>query len=206
MTLSLGALRHTLGDVLVAFGIATFLATVSVALGSIHWAPGRHLLRSAMGGVTAIPPLLIALLAARFLLGTGMETSLALALVSWPRLFKLLDAEIQALRVEPYWLVTTALGLGWGVRMLHYLTPAVLRALGRFFPMELMELVALHATLAFLGAGALSPEASIGRLVAGGRSFLSYAPWLFWTPVLLLALVLALLWLAASRPVQERIL
>jgi len=202
--LALGALRRTLTDVLIAFGIASVLAVGSATLASTHWASTRHLSRSAIGGITAIPPLLVALLAARLLAETGMEISLALALVSWPRLFKLIDAEVQSLRVEPYWLVTTALGLPWRARISRYLTPAVLRALGRIFPMELMELIALHATLAFLGAGALSPESSIGRLIASGRAFLSYAPWMFWTPVLILSLALTLLLAAASTQANER--
>lgn len=185
------ALGRTLSDVLLAYLLGVFATLISLVVTGLPWARPRHAMRVFVVVGTAVPPLFLALLFSRLFAENGISGFVpGLALIAWFRLFKLLDSDVQQLRVQPYYTMTKALGLSPSRVFTHYVLPPVGRAALRYLPLEMMELTALHATLSFFGMESAEGAESIGRLIATGRGFLDTAPWMFWGPVLLLAGVL----------------
>jgi ABC-type dipeptide/oligopeptide/nickel transport system permease subunit len=149
---------------------------------------------------TGIPPVLGALVLLRVVPNGAAALVLALVFFSWPRLFKALESRLLSDQGKGYRLAAAACGVPLHRFLVRYLGPSAFAVFLALAPLELAELVALEATLGFLGVGASDPEASLGRLVAEGRGLATVRPWAFAAPVAFLALLLAgFLWASAVR-------
>lgn len=206
LELTLTSARATLIDTTLALAIGATLALGSLTVAGSASTLVRQIVRGLLGGVTALPLLLVALVIARLTQDWTYGIALALAIVAWPRLFKLLDGDFAELRVQPYYNFARVLGVRPRDRILHYHLPVLLRGGARVLPLEAVELVAVHATLAFLGIGVVSDETSLGRMILAGREFIELAPWLFWGPIAVLTImIIALRALAPRTGEQEHV-
>ncbi len=112
-----------------------------------------------------------------------------LGLTSWFGVSRLVRAEVLGIREREYVLATRSLGIGTGrVLLLHVLPNAaapilVATALG------MGQIILIEAGLSFLGLGVQEPTASLGRMIALGRSQLLDAPWTSFFPGMTVVLI-----------------
>ncbi len=136
----------------------------------------------------AFPDLLLAIGIAAAL-GPGLASVLlALGLVGWPGLCRLVRGEVLALRERDYIQAARAIGAGhWWILRRHVL-PNVLTPILIASSLGLGSRIMQEASLSFLGLGVQPPVASWGSMIHYGLRWLSRAPWLVVFPGLAIAL------------------
>lgn len=145
----------------------------------------------------AFPELLFAILLVGILRPTSSSASflivfIALALVGWPGMARLVRGQALALREREFVEAARAIGVsGWGIATRHMLpnmlTPIIVAA-----TVDIAGVILAEATLSFLGIGIQPPYPSWGRMISDARPYLRSAPMLlFWPSLALGATVLA---------------
>ena len=185
--------------VALAIRLLTMLLGVAVGLAAAEVPPfaGRALIRVA-DVFLALPPLLVALTITA-VLGPSLPTvTLAVVAIGWPEVARLTYAEARRLRATDYVEAARALG---GTRLQvvgRHLLPALAPQLAVAFSVGLPGAIMYEAGLSFFGLGVQPPDASLGTLIAEGRSFVVPAPWTLVVPVAALAVVVVSLNIAGD--------
>jgi peptide/nickel transport system permease protein len=123
----------------------------------------------------AVPRLLLILCLAAFLRPSVSMVVLLAMLTYWPAIARLTRAEILKIRTVPYVEAAVALGYHPGRILLRHALPNISVPLLVAIAFGLTNLIALEATLSFLGIG-LPPEMpSWGRIISSARS--NFAAW-----------------------------
>jgi peptide/nickel transport system permease protein len=173
-----------------AIRVLTMLLGVVVGLAAAEapWLGGRFLIRIA-DVFLALPPLLVALTITA-VLGPSLPTvTVAIVAIGWPDVARLTYAEARRLRSTDYVEAARALG---GTRLQvvgRHLLPALVPQLAVAFSVGFPGAIMYEAGLSFFGLGVQPPDASLGTLIAAGRSFVTLAPWMLVIPVVVLATV-----------------
>lgn len=141
---------------------------------------------------SSVPRLVLILSVAAFLQPSLGVVILILGLTSWTGMARLARGEVIRVRALPYIEAARALGLKGRIIVLHHVLPNILPAVIVAFAFGLANLLALEATLSFLGIGLPPDEVSWGKIISGVRHNFS-AWWLVVFPGVYLSLtVLAL--------------
>ncbi|HLV26877.1 MAG TPA: ABC transporter permease [Gemmatimonadales bacterium] len=158
-------------------------------------------------------PRLVLLLVFSTLWTPGLTMVVAILVATgWMGTMRLVRAEVQAMRSQPF--VEGARALGTGERRLLFrhvlpnaIGPAIVAA-----TLGVGNAILLESGLSFLGLGVQPPTPSWGNMIAGGRDLIVTAPWVAIMPgVLLVLTVLAATllgdavrdWLAGDRATAE---
>ncbi|WP_328874954.1 ABC transporter permease subunit [Streptomyces sp. NBC_00287] len=148
--------------------------------------------------VTALPPVLVALLVTA-VAGSGAATpALAVAAVAWAPLAAHTSALLRQERAALHITATRAMGASRGYLLRHELLPAILPPVTRHALLRLPGIALALASLAFLGLGAQPPSPEWGLLLAENQPYAERAPWAVLAPAALLALLGALAVTAAG--------
>ncbi|MER7375826.1 ABC transporter permease subunit [Streptomyces lanatus] len=148
--------------------------------------------------VTALPPVLVALLVTA-VAGSGSTTpALAVAAVAWTPLAAHTSALLRQERAALHLTATRALGAGPWYLLRHELLPAVVPPVTRHALLRLPGIALALASLAFLGLGAQPPSPEWGLLFAENQPYAERAPWAVLAPAAVLALLGALAVTAAG--------
>ncbi|WP_328421161.1 ABC transporter permease subunit [Streptomyces sp. NBC_00443] len=148
--------------------------------------------------VTALPPVLVALLVTA-VVGSGTATpALAVAAVAWAPLAAHTSALLRQERAALHLTATRALGAGPWYLLRHELLPSVVPPVTRHALLRLPGIALALASLAFLGLGAQPPSPEWGLLLAENQPYAERAPWAVLAPAAVLALLGALAVTAAG--------
>jgi peptide/nickel transport system permease protein/microcin C transport system permease protein len=115
-----------------------------------------------------------------------------MALFSWLSLVDVVRAEFLRSRGLEYEKAARALGVGDAQVIVRHILPNAMSATLTYLPFILTGAIATLSALDFLGFGMPAGSASLGELIAQGKSNLQ-APWLGLTAFFALALILSLL-------------
>ncbi|MFI6010883.1 ABC transporter permease subunit [Streptomyces sp. NPDC051243] len=182
-----------LDTLLLAFAITAVTLLTGVALGLLPRLSGPL-----VDTVTALPPVLVALLVTA-VAGSGTATpALAVAAVAWAPLAAHTCALLRQERAALHLTATRALGAGDRYLLRHELLPAVLPPVTRHALLRLPGIALALASLAFLGLGAQPPAPEWGLLLAENQPYAERAPWAVLAPAAVLALLGALAVTAAG--------
>lgn len=137
----------------------------------------------------AMPVILVAL-AVVALIGSSLETViLVLGLLLWDRYALVMRASTMQARSMDYVVAAQALGCSTLRILLSEIMPNLLNNLIVVATLEMAHAVILEAALSFLGLGVQPPLPSWGLMVAEGREYLLFDPWLITIPGLMLFLL-----------------
>jgi ABC-type dipeptide/oligopeptide/nickel transport system permease subunit len=146
----------------------------------------------------AFPDLLFAILLVGILRPSGafasfMTVFIALALVNWPGMARLVRGQAMAVRAKEFVEAARAAGVDdWGIVRRH-IVPNILSPIVVAATVDIANVVLAEATLSFLGIGIQPPYPSWGRMIRDGLDYLRSAPMLVVYPSLALGtLVLSL--------------
>ena len=140
----------------------------------------------------AFPSMLLAMVI-MYTLGDGIiNIFLALALVNWASVARIVRAETLKLKETEYVEAARSIGVSkWKIMMRHIL-PNCIPSLIVLFTLNIPSAILSESALGFLGLGIEKPMASWGLMVNTGRQYLYTNPWLSLAPsIAIMIIVLA---------------
>ncbi len=140
----------------------------------------------------AFPSMFLAM-AIMYTLGDGLiNIFLALALVNWASVARIVRAETLKLKETEFVEAARSIGVGKLVIMLRHIFPNCAPSLIVLFTLNIPSAILSESSLSFLSIGIKPPQASWGLMVNAGRQFLYSQPWLSLSPsVAIMVVVLA---------------
>ena len=140
----------------------------------------------------AFPSMFLAM-AIMYTLGDGMiNIFLALALVNWASVARIVRAETLKLKETEFVEAARSIGVGKLMIMLRHIFPNCVPSLIVLFTLNIPSAILSESSLSFLSIGIKAPQASWGLMVNAGRQFLYSQPWLSLSPsVAIMVVVLA---------------
>lgn len=138
-------------------------------------------------------PHIVALILISFMLGGGLNgVVIAVALTHWPRLARLLRAEIMQIKNTEYIAVSRNMGKSWFWIARHHILPHLIPQLAIGFILMFPHAILHEASITFLGFGLSSEQPAIGIILSEAMSYLSSGMWwLAVFPGLMLLLMVA---------------
>ncbi|TVP45261.1 MAG: ABC transporter permease [Halomonas sp.] len=141
----------------------------------------------------AMPVVLVALAMASLIGGSMLTVTLLLGLLLWDRFAVVARSATQQLRDAEYVQAARALGCPLHYILLREVLPNIAGALIVVATLEVANAILLEATLSFLGMGVQPPSPSWGLMIAEGKAYMFFQPWVITIPgSALFVLVLAI--------------
>lgn len=180
--------RDTLSRIL--FGYRTLFAiSVLSVLGALVAGGGLGVMAAYRGGWTervtmrgmdvlfAFPVILLAIGVIAVLGPGAVSTGIAIGVVYVPIFARTLRAPALVLRETDYVAVAVTCGSGTMRILLRHLLPNLSGIILVQTSLSLSTAILVEASLSFLGLGTQPPTASLGRMLAESRAFVSLSPW-----------------------------
>ena len=137
----------------------------------------------------AFPSMLLAMVI-MYTLGDGIiNIFLALALVNWASVARIVRAETLKLKESEYVEAARSIGVVRFTIMLRHILPNCIPSLIVLFTLNIPSAILSESSLSFLGIGIKAPQASWGLMASTGRQFLYSQPWLSLSPSLAIMLI-----------------
>ncbi len=137
----------------------------------------------------AFPSMLLAMVI-MYTLGDGIvNIFLALALVNWASVARIVRAETLKLKETEYVEAARSIGVSQWRIMLRHVLPNCIPSLIVLFTLNIPSAILSESSLGFLGLGIEKPMASWGLMVNAGRQYLYTNPWLSLAPSCAIMLV-----------------
>lgn len=142
--------------------------------------------------VLAFPSLLLAMVVMYTLGASMMNIFIALALINWAGVARVVRSETLSLKESEYVEAAHSIGVRNSVIMVRHILPNCVPSLIVLFTMNVPSSILSESSLSFLGIGAQPPTASWGLMVTAGKQFLFTQPWISLSPaVAIMIIVLA---------------
>jgi oligopeptide transport system permease protein len=136
----------------------------------------------------AFPDILLAILITSILGPSLFNVFLALALVGWPGMVRLVRSQVLRLREEEFVHAARAMGAGHARILLRHLLPNALGTMVVAATVGMGWVVLAESTLSFLGIGVQAPYPSWGSMINEGWAFRRSNPLMTFWPAATLAL------------------
>lgn len=114
--------------------------------------------------------------------GGAMALAIALGLISWTTLARLVRGEFLALREREFVDAARVAGASHRRIMFKHMLPNAMGVIIVNTTLLMSTSVILETSLSFLGFGIKSPDVSLGLLISQYQSAFNTRPWLFWFP------------------------
>jgi peptide/nickel transport system permease protein len=162
---------------------------VAVAIGMIVGMVAGYLGRSIGGALMrftdlmmAFPALLLAIVLAALLHPSLWIVALAIAMVNWVQVARIVYTETRGLVQRDFILAERSLGAGDTRILLRHIVPHLVPTAIVWGTLGIATTVLLEATLSFLGVGVQPPQPSWGNIIYESQSYFQTAPWLVFFP------------------------
>ncbi len=163
---------------LVVQGISLFLG-ITLGLWAGYWEGWvDDIISNATNVMFGFPNLLFAL-AIVSVLGPGLyNVFVALGLVGWPIIVRLVRGQTLSIKHKGYVEAARASGCSHTFILLRHILPQCLPPVLVMATMGIAGAILAEAGLSFLGLGAQPPHPSWGSMIARGREYIWQAPWI----------------------------
>jgi peptide/nickel transport system permease protein len=179
--------------------VATFALAVGAGIGLTVGLLSGHFggmidsaLMRLVDGMLSIPVILLALI---FVVTVGPSTRnviLAVGLVLWARIARIIRGEVLALRDSGFVHLARIAGASHARIILRHLLPNVANTAVVMITLQVGYVILVEAALSFLGAGVPPPTPAGGSMIAEGREYVLSAWWVtVWPGVATILIVLA---------------
>ena len=118
-----------------------------------------------------------------------VELAIALGLILWPSMARLLRAEFLSLREREFVDSARVAGASDFRIITKHMLPNAMGIIIVNITLLMSTAVVLETALSFLGFGIVSPDVSLGRLISQNQTAFATRPWLFWWPGLFIILI-----------------
>jgi peptide/nickel transport system permease protein len=179
-------MRGTQESLIIAFVVgivSTILGTLVGALSGYYrgWTEGVLMRISDL--FLTVPLLVTAAVVANKFASQGIVfLAIALGLLIWVQLARLVRGEFLSLREKEYVEAARALGAGGRRIIWRHLLPNVVGVIIVNATLTISAAILLETALSFIGLGVRAPDTSLGLLVSQYQTASQTRPWLFWWP------------------------
>ncbi|WP_372394955.1 ABC transporter permease [Azospirillum sp. HJ39] len=186
------------GRISLLIGVATVLVsgTIGTALGvAAGFFGGRvDLVIGYIINVRLALPVVLVALAAAALVGSSLNTVIiVLGLLLWDRFAVVARSATQQIAGADFVAAARSIGCSTRLIVMSEVLPNILNPLIVVATLEMAHAILLEAALSFLGLGVQPPLPSWGLMIAEGKQYMFFSPWVITIPgVALVALVLAI--------------
>lgn len=182
--------------------IATLITTViGVAVGAI-WGTSKGLDRIMLevyNVISNVPQLLI-IMVLSYSFGNGFWNLIfAMTVTGWLGTAYFIRVQVMIMRDREYNIASTTLGTGLGRMVVRNIMPYLTSVIVTQVSLSLPSYISYEVFLSFLGVGLSQTVPSLGRLISTYSPYMTSYPYLFWLPVLVLALIAVSLYLVGQR-------
>lgn len=140
-----------------------------------------------------LPVIMVALAVVAIVGSSLFVVILVLGLLLWDRFAVVMRSAVMQVRSQEYIQSARALGCSTPYIIVREILPNIFGSLVVIATFEMANAILLEAALSFLGLGVQPPLPSWGLMVAEGRNYLLFEPWLIMIPgVAIFLLVLAI--------------
>ena len=140
-----------------------------------------------------LPVIMVALAVVAIIGSSLFVVILVLGLLLWDRFAVVMRSAVMQVRSQEYVQSARALGCSTPYIIVREILPNIFGSLVVIATFEMANAILLEAALSFLGLGVQPPLPSWGLMVAEGRNYLLFEPWLIMIPgVAIFLLVLAI--------------
>jgi peptide/nickel transport system permease protein len=183
-------------SLLIGFCVALISGVIGTALGVVAGYFGGRVDMVITFIITlrlSIPFVLVAVAVVGIVGGSLKVVIITLGLLLWNRYAVVMRSATQQIRNQDYIPAAEAVGCSTTRILLSEIMPNIVNNLVVLATLEMANAILLEAALSFLGLGVQPPIPSWGLMVAEGKDFLFFEPWLIAIPgVALFVLVLAI--------------
>ncbi|MCX5911087.1 MAG: ABC transporter permease [Deltaproteobacteria bacterium] len=183
-------------SLLIGFCVALISGVIGAALGVVAGYFGGRVDMVITFIITlrlSIPFVLVAVAVVGIVGGSLKVVIITLGLLLWNRYAVVMRSATQQIRNQDYIPAAEAVGCSTTRILLSEIMPNIVNNLVVLATLEMANAILLEAALSFLGLGVQPPIPSWGLMVAEGKDFLFFEPWLIAIPgVALFVLVLAI--------------
>jgi len=149
--------------------------------------------------VSNLPQLMIVIVLS-YAVGTGFWNLLfAMTCTTWFKTAYFVRIQVMIMRDREYNLASRTLGTGTVRLITKNILPYLISIIMTDFARQLPEFISYEVFLSFLGVGLSSDTPSLGRIINQYSQNMNNYPYLFWIPVVVLALVTVSLYLVGQR-------
>lgn len=188
-------MRGTQQSLLVAFVVgilATLIGTVIGALAGYYRGWVESVLMRVTDLFIVIPLIVLAAVVAKIGGGGIWAMSLALSILVWTGLARLVRGEVLSLREREFVTAAEAIGTSSGRIIVKHILPNTIGTIIVSATLTIAVAILLESALSFLGYGIRPPDSSLGQLIATYQTAFETRPWLFWWPgMIILAIALS---------------
>lgn len=188
-------MRGTQISLYIAFGvgfISTLIGTVIGAIAGYFRGLVDSLLMRLTDVVIIIPLLAIAAVLARMTGGSLNLLILALGVLVWTSLARLVRGEVLSLRERDFVMAARAVGTSPVRIIVRHILPNTVGVVTVSATLTIAAAILLETSLSFLGFGVQAPDVSLGSLISDYQGAFLTRPWLFWWPgLMILAIALS---------------
>lgn len=179
-------------SLIIGIVVRGFTIVAGVALGVVagyNGGPVDTVLMRVVDILYAFPVILLAM-AITVVLGPGFNTIvLALVLVSWPDVARLIRSQTLSLRNAPHVEAARVIGTSTPRILYRHIVPNLLDTIIVAFSIGVPGAIMYEAGLSFFGFGIQPPNPSLGSIIADGRGYITSAWWYSLFPGLVLVLI-----------------
>ena len=159
--------------------------TIGLLAGYIRWVDA--VVMRIMDGLMAIPGVLLAIALISLAGASITNVIIAITIPEIPRVVRLVRAVVLTVREQPYVEAAVSVGTRLPKILLKHILPNTLAPLVVQATYVCASAVVIEAILSFLGAGTPPEVPSWGNIMAEGRTYFQFAPWMIFFPGIFLA-------------------
>ena len=140
-----------------------------------------------MDGLMSIPAILLAIALMAVVKASITTVIIAITIVEVPRVVRLVRSVVLSIREQAYVEAAVIVGSRFGKILFRHILPNTLAPLTVQATYICAAAILIESLLSFLGAGTPPEVPSWGNIMAEGRSYFLLAPWIIFTPGMVLA-------------------
>ncbi|MBB2923879.1 ABC transporter permease [Cellulomonas cellasea] len=179
-------MRGTQTSLLVMFIVGLLSTTIGIVVGAAAgFFRGRldNLLMRFTDMIITIPVIMIGAILGRLVGGSSaIGLALALSLVTWTSMARLVRGEFLALREREFVDAARVAGASNGRIMFRHILPNAVGVIIVNATLVMASAILLETALSYLNFGINPPDVSLGNLISEYQSAFATRPWLFWWP------------------------
>lgn len=174
-----------------AVAVSVVIGTLLGVLSGYYGGPVDQVIGRATDTILSLPQILIVAIFVSVVGPTLQSVILVIALLSWPRITRIVRGQYLVLREADFVMASRVVGAGDWTIMIRHLLPNILGPLSVAATYYMAQAILLEASLSFLGLGVKPPAPSWGNMVnlATNANTLKNLPWVWVPPAAAIALV-----------------
>ena len=177
-------------SLLVGFAVAAIATVIGLSIGLVagyvRWIDA--IVMRIMDGLMAIPGVLLAIALISLAGASITNVIIAISIPEIPRVVRLVRAVVLTVREQPYVEAAVSVGTRLPKILVKHILPNTLAPLIVQATYVCASAVVIEAILSFLGAGTPPEIPSWGNIMAEGRTYFQFAPWMIFFPGIFLAI------------------